>query len=229
LAIICWRFLDLGIEKLLHPAAVQADQVVVVLAFVEFVDRLARLEIAAREQAGLLELHEHAVHGGQADVGVIFQQDAVDVFSRHVPALGVLKDLEDLQSRQVAFRPVLLSSSMLDMAAGAGGNRASAKADRDPGATIVGSYRQRAAAMPLTPGSPAVERFFCGSQHASLLPDISDAAPDRRPAPLRASGTAPAGQSGTDGLLQRPRATAHRVHAGVALQDRCAAGQCGHP
>jgi hypothetical protein len=74
--------------------------VVVVLAFVEFVDRLARLEIAAREQAGLLELHEHTVHGGQADVGVIFQQDAVDIFSRHVPALGALKDLEDLQSGQ---------------------------------------------------------------------------------------------------------------------------------
>jgi hypothetical protein len=42
--------------------------VVVVLAFVEFVNGLAALEVAAAENAGLLELRQHAVHRGQADV-----------------------------------------------------------------------------------------------------------------------------------------------------------------
>ena len=41
----------------LDAAAVDADQVVVVLAFVELEDGLARLEVVARQDSGLLELH----------------------------------------------------------------------------------------------------------------------------------------------------------------------------
>ena len=37
---------------------------------------LPRLEVAARQDAGLLELHQHAVDGGQADVGVLGEQHA---------------------------------------------------------------------------------------------------------------------------------------------------------
>ena len=65
---------DLGVEELLDTTAVQAHQVVVVLALVEFEHRLARLEVAAPQQPGLLELHQHAVDGGQADVGAFGQQ-----------------------------------------------------------------------------------------------------------------------------------------------------------
>ena len=62
--------LDLGVEELLDPAAVEAHQVVVVLALVELEHRLAGLEVVARQDAGLLELHQHAVDRGQADVGM---------------------------------------------------------------------------------------------------------------------------------------------------------------
>ena len=60
--------LDLGVIELLDPTALQANQVVVVLAFVEFENRFARLEIAALEQAGLLELRQDAIDRGQPDI-----------------------------------------------------------------------------------------------------------------------------------------------------------------
>src|SRR5450432_4298150 len=60
---------DLGVVELLDPAAVHADQMVVVLAFVELEHRLAALEVVARQDAGLLELHQHAIHRRQSDVG----------------------------------------------------------------------------------------------------------------------------------------------------------------
>ena len=47
---------DFGVVKLFDLAAVKADQVVVVLAFVEFVHRLAALKLAAAQNAGLFEL-----------------------------------------------------------------------------------------------------------------------------------------------------------------------------
>ena len=60
--------LDLGVEELFHLAAGGADEVIVVLAFVQFVNGLAALEVAAAQNAGLLKLRQHAVHRGQADV-----------------------------------------------------------------------------------------------------------------------------------------------------------------
>src|SRR5476651_213446 len=51
--------LDLGVEKFLDAATGQAQQVVVVRALVEFEHRLAGFEMAACENAGLLELHQH--------------------------------------------------------------------------------------------------------------------------------------------------------------------------
>ena len=92
--------LDLGVVEFLHLAAVQAHQVVVMLVLAQLVDRLAGLEVVAAQQAGLLELGEHAVHRGQTDVRMLGQQQAVDVLGRHVALLGLLEDLQDLQARQ---------------------------------------------------------------------------------------------------------------------------------
>jgi hypothetical protein len=47
---------DLGVIKLFDLAAVKADQVVVVLAFVELVHRLAAFKLAAAQNTGLFEL-----------------------------------------------------------------------------------------------------------------------------------------------------------------------------
>ena len=91
---------NLGVKKLLHFAAVQAHQMVVVLAFIEFKNRLAALKMAAAQDAGLLELGQHAVHRGQADIGALQQQHAEHVLGRHVPLRAFLEYFQNLQARQ---------------------------------------------------------------------------------------------------------------------------------
>ena len=100
--------LDLGVEELLDPAAVEADEVVVVLALVQLEHRLAGLEVGARQDAGLLELHQHAVDGGQADVGVLGEQHLVDVLGAHVALRRLLEHLEHLDARQRRLQAAVL-------------------------------------------------------------------------------------------------------------------------
>ena len=47
---------DLGVIKFFDLAAVKADNMIVVLAFVEFVDRFAALKLTAAQNTGLFEL-----------------------------------------------------------------------------------------------------------------------------------------------------------------------------
>jgi len=112
--------LDLGVVELLDAAAVDADEVVVVLALVELEHRLAALEVAAREDPGLLELHQDAVDRRQADVGVLGEEDAKDVLGAHVALLRVLEDLEDLDARQRRLQAAVLEL----FGVGHGGRRA---------------------------------------------------------------------------------------------------------
>ena len=62
---------DFLVDEFFHAAAIEADQVVVVRAGVQFKDGLARLEMVTVQQAGLLELRQHPVNRGQADVHVL--------------------------------------------------------------------------------------------------------------------------------------------------------------
>ena len=97
-------FFDLGVVELFDLAAVQAHQVVVVLAFVDLIDRLARLKIAAVKQARLYKLGQHAVHSGQADVGAVFEQHAEHVLGRHVALFARLENFQNLQAGQGGFQ-----------------------------------------------------------------------------------------------------------------------------
>jgi hypothetical protein len=119
--------LDLGVEEFLHPAALQAHQVVVVVAFVELEDGLARFEVMALEEAGLFELGEDPIDGGQADIHVFGDQEAIDVFGGEMAILDLLEQVEDLQRGKVALRPILLRFwELLDMEApktGLGGRK----------------------------------------------------------------------------------------------------------
>ena len=83
--------LNFGIEELLHPATLHADEVVVVGAFVQLVDCLAALEVMSHQQTRLLELGEHPVDGGQTDVGPLLQQLAEHVFGGHVALQAALE------------------------------------------------------------------------------------------------------------------------------------------
>ena len=77
--------LDLGIAKFLHPAAVQADQMIVMGPLVELKDRLTGLKMAARENPSLLELGQDAINGGQANIDGFGQQRPIDIFGRQMP------------------------------------------------------------------------------------------------------------------------------------------------
>ena len=94
--------LDLRIEELLDLAALQADQVIVVRAFIQLEHRLARIEVMALQQAGLLELRQYPVNRGQADVHVFGDQVPVNIFRRHVAPLVRLvldEQAENLHAR----------------------------------------------------------------------------------------------------------------------------------
>ena len=59
---------DPGVVELLDATALQADEMVVMVALVQLEHRLAGLEMMADEQARLLELRQHPVDGGEPDV-----------------------------------------------------------------------------------------------------------------------------------------------------------------
>ena len=71
--------LDFRVIELLDEAAVQAYQVIVMLAFVEFVNCLASFEMVARENARLLELRQNTVDRGQANISAFVQQNLENI------------------------------------------------------------------------------------------------------------------------------------------------------
>jgi len=60
--------LDAGIGEFLHPAAVLADDVVVVLALVELEYGRSTLEVVTGDEARRLELRQHSIDRREADV-----------------------------------------------------------------------------------------------------------------------------------------------------------------
>ena len=111
---------------------------VVVLALVELEHRLAALEVVARQDAGLLELHQHAVDRRQADVGVVGEQDAEDVLGAHVALGRVLEHLEHLDARQRRLEAAVLQFF------GVGHGRRGARGA--PGAPVESSHHTSLAA-----------------------------------------------------------------------------------
>src|SRR3954465_12461316 len=92
--------LDLGVVELLHPSALQADQVVVMLALVQLEHGLAAFEVMPYQNSGLLELGQHPIDGGEPDVHALLPQNLVHVFRGEGADIGVLEEIEDLQPRQ---------------------------------------------------------------------------------------------------------------------------------
>jgi hypothetical protein len=74
-----------------------------VLALVELKHRFTAFKVRAAQQPRLFKLSEHAVDGGQADVDVFGEGNAVNILGRHVPMLAALKPLQNLQSWQGGF------------------------------------------------------------------------------------------------------------------------------
>src|SRR6478735_9337642 len=102
--------LDLGVVELLHPAALHAEQVVVVAALVELENRLAGLEVLPREQPRVLELGEDAVDRGEADVDAFGHQRLVYILGGQMAYLARLEQLQDLAPRQRRLEPDVLQA-----------------------------------------------------------------------------------------------------------------------
>jgi hypothetical protein len=66
--------------------------VVVVLPFIQLIDRLATFKVVAAKQACLFKLRQNTVHGGQADVSIVVKEVFENILRRHVPLRALLKD-----------------------------------------------------------------------------------------------------------------------------------------
>jgi len=92
-------FLDAVVTELFDAAAVYAHDVIVVHALVELEHGRATFEVMASDDAGRLELGQHAVHRCKTDVLVEIEKPAIHVFSAHVAQRAPGHDLEDLDTR----------------------------------------------------------------------------------------------------------------------------------
>ena len=77
--------LDAVVREFLDPPAVDADDVVVVHAFVQFEDRRAALEMMPRHEPRRFELRQNPVNRRESDVLVEFEQPAINILGAHVP------------------------------------------------------------------------------------------------------------------------------------------------
>lgn len=102
--------LDFRVVKFFNTAAVDTDQMVVVLAVIDFKNGLPGLKKVTFEQACLLELGEYAIHGRQADIHVFGNKHAINVFSRHVAKGAFLEKLKNFQARKSGFQAHILET-----------------------------------------------------------------------------------------------------------------------
>jgi len=86
--------LDQRVHELHHPVAPDADDVVVVMAAVQFEDRLTGFEVATTDEPRRLELGQDPVDSGEPDVIAIAQQCLVDVFCAQVPTSAPLEGFQ---------------------------------------------------------------------------------------------------------------------------------------
>lgn len=89
---------DLRVEELFNFPTLNANQVVVVAAFIELENRLAGFEVMTFQESGLLELRENTINRGKADIHVFTDQQAVDVFGGKVAIFRFLKQIQDLEA-----------------------------------------------------------------------------------------------------------------------------------
>lgn len=73
-------FFDFVVGKFDHFAAIGADQMVVMVAIVEFEYCLAAIELTAHENACLFELRKHAIDRSKANIDIFGDQGSIDVF-----------------------------------------------------------------------------------------------------------------------------------------------------
>ena len=78
------------------------------MAAIEFEDRLPALEMVAMNQIGRLELRQHPVDRSQTDLLAGFQQPPIDVLRGQVARFSCFEYFQYLHARQSNFQPCAL-------------------------------------------------------------------------------------------------------------------------
>ena len=90
--------LDFFVVKLFYMAALQAKQVVVMAAPVEFVNRFVIVEVMPNQNAGMFKLGQYAVHRGEADIDAIGHQQTIHIVGGQMALIGLFEQGEDFQA-----------------------------------------------------------------------------------------------------------------------------------
>lgn len=90
--------LDGGIHELIDTTTLNADDMIVMRALVQLEDGAGTLEMMPLDQASLLELGQHPIDRGQANVLTTGAQVMIDLLCAHVPPLAMLQQFQDAQS-----------------------------------------------------------------------------------------------------------------------------------
>lgn len=92
------QLFDLFVAEFFHMPTLQADDMVVVAALVELEHRFAAFKVMPHQQAGLLELRQHAIHSRQPDIVASIDHYLIDVFGREMTFVAFFKQLKDFQA-----------------------------------------------------------------------------------------------------------------------------------
>jgi len=96
-------FFDFPVIKLFDLAALQTDQMVVMVAMIEFEYGLVAVEVMTDQQARLLELGQHTVDRGKADVLALVRKQSIHFLGSHMALVALLEQIENFQTWQRGF------------------------------------------------------------------------------------------------------------------------------
>jgi len=86
-------------DELHHLTGIDVYHVIVMVAGGEFINAVPVVEIVALDDAGCLELREHAIHRGEADRLLLLHKMPVHVLGAHMMRLCTAQHLKHLQPR----------------------------------------------------------------------------------------------------------------------------------
>ena len=99
--------LNRSIDKLLYVTTVKANEVIVVRALIELINRpaitFAGLKMTAQQEARLLKLGEYPIDRSQTNVFVFFGHGHEDFFGTEMGAWMLMKKIQDLHTGSRGF------------------------------------------------------------------------------------------------------------------------------
>lgn len=105
-SVACNPFLptfDFFVDEFLNASAIDAYEMVMMLAGLEFEDGFASLEMVPFKDAGFLELGQDTIDRREADVDVVAQQLPVNIVRAEVAYFGLFEEFENSKARQGRF------------------------------------------------------------------------------------------------------------------------------